>query len=187
MTDLDLTKFKEKDEAALADFVKLIEPRIRKVVAATLEDRPQSDIDEVVDDVLVRIFSNLDYFFQYDVTEKIIGVCQRMARNSAVHHLRQLTKLDSSAEEYEEQLEKLALTQHKEKLSEETSVALTEILSQMSTTDRRLVEMYFQSGMTLREISTVLGISTATASSKFSRILRHMQTALSSKEEHRMS
>lgn len=159
MSEFTVDELKTRDEGALAAFYKYLAPKVRRLVARVLHARHELEVDEVSNEVFLRLFSRLDDITKLDNARKVERYCLRAAHNIALEHLARLEKEDAIVESYESQLDAQGPFWLYPRIeASETQEIIQFMLGGLSPFERTLLEMYLQ-GMNSHEISSLLNMN----------------------------
>jgi RNA polymerase sigma factor (sigma-70 family) len=158
MNEFTADDLKSKDEGALAAFYKYLAPKVRKLIARVLHERHELEVDEVVNEVFLRVFSHIDQLTKLDNARKVEHYCLRAAHNIALENLARLEKEDAIVESYESQLDVQMPTPLDIQVEKKESLEMIQsLLTGLSPYERKILEMYLQ-GMNAQEISNSLNM-----------------------------
>jgi RNA polymerase sigma factor (sigma-70 family) len=181
MNELNVSKLKAGEQEALRGFYDLMVPKIRRVVAATLQR--DSDVEDVVEQVLSRILSNLDVIIRSEEPPKIEFYCLRVAKNTALEARRRIEKEDRVAELTESRgkiqesgAEGLNPTDPTEIVDDITTIR--ELLSQLSELDQMIIVRRYMEDRSIKEISEQLDMSPNTIRPRLVRAMRKLRQNL---------
>jgi RNA polymerase sigma factor (sigma-70 family) len=156
MNEFTVDDLKNRDEGALAAFHQYLAPKVRGLVARVLRERHEVEVDEVANEVFLRLFSRLDELTKLDDTRKVERYCLRAAHNIALEYLARFEKEDAIIESYETQLGTKTLPEIDKRIEEQESQQLIHsILEGLSPSERQILELSFQ-GTNTQEISNIL-------------------------------
>lgn len=167
MSNLDITELRNRDEKALSAFHRQLAPKVRRVVSHVLRRRHALEVEDIVNEIFLRIFSRLDDLTKLDSASKLESYCLKVAHNIALEYSRRFDKEDSIIELYESQVETVDLPKVDEQIDEQERQEalqdfLTKLLAKMPPLERQILQMHLSSEMSLEEISNELGMDIST-------------------------
>ena len=173
--------FEVEGEQVLSEemFHETILPEVRRSVKNILEGRTSDEIEEVISDVLFRIFSNRDILLKLDSVEKIRLYCRKATQNTSFEYLRAFEKRDSCIPLYEEGFDDpVSLSKNPWRDVEATRARelVFELFQSLTETDRQILMMYLDE-KSHEEISRLMNITIVTVRKRISRAIRNLKLA----------
>jgi RNA polymerase sigma factor (sigma-70 family) len=176
MNELNVSKLKAGEQEALRGFYDLMVPKIRRIVASTIQSEP--DVEDVVEQVFSRILSNFDVITRSEEQSKIESYCLKVAKNTALEARRRIEKEDRIFE----------LTELRGNLQESVGVdptealdaarTIKELLSALSELDQMIIVQRYMEDRSIKEISERLGMSSNAIRLRLHRAMHKLRQSL---------
>jgi RNA polymerase sigma-70 factor, ECF subfamily len=181
MSYLDVTKLKAGDEDALRSFYDFIVPKIRHIVATTLQNR--IEVEDIVEEIIRRILSNFDVILRSEEPSKIEAYCLKIARNIALESRRHFEKEDHSVEITESYLnQKTAQLARNPEENFDTFTFVKEALEELTALEREIIIERYINEIPLQEIAEKVGISPNAIRSLLNRSLSKIRRRMARSE-----
>jgi len=173
MQELNIEKIKSGDKEELQGLFEILLPRIRYLVRRSSRSAPDIDVEDLVQEVILRIYSNLHKF---DSTRghPFLAWCNGVAKNVIYEYWRRERLMIIGPLDIDEvDAENLPESQRQQESIDLTRI-LEEAIKTLSPDQRKMVQLRFE-GKMIGEIAEELGITRATAHRRYLKALETLQ------------
>ena len=175
---VDMARLKEGDEEALAELARYL----RFVTAGMLQHYPETNVGDVVQDVLVEVMKNRERLAEFESTEQLAAYCRRLARNTVVHRARR-TRQEVGVPDPEAEDLQADAPEHEDPGSDAVALLrLEEVIGGLPDRDRTILELLYFEGKTRSEVARDLGLAVGTVSQLHRSALRKVRKGLDARQ-----
>ena len=170
----DLARFRAGDREAVAKLYARVIPLVRHTVSRlTRQDPSHEDVDEIVSSIMQALIQRVDASPPEPVSFE--AWIARVATNKAIEYSRWRQKQARAIDRAEDELaQRVRLPGTEVPEYRELADRLDVALQQLPVNERQVILLHIE-GMSMREVSEVLGLSASTTYHLYSRALRKLR------------
>ena len=127
-----------------------------------------SDAEEVAQDVLIQVFHKID---QFEGRSKFKTWLYKIVHNYCNNRLSKIIRKREGTEKYESHSAQQEMSRENEGVQNEVSEGVQESISSLKDAEREILTLKFMSGLTIQEISDVMGIGLSAAKMRLYRAM----------------
>ncbi len=155
--EIDLQKLRAGDKQAIEALAQYLNVYIRDNFANNILD---TDVIEVLQDVLYRILRNADNLSKFSDTEHFENYCKAITRNSLAHHVHRIRQEEDVIDLYQEQLEHIEqLREETTNIDRQTYEQLVQTIRRLPSIQRKIVLLMYGENKSIREVAKELKLS----------------------------